>query len=172
MDQILFKSVEKCVSTGSISFVLFCRMPFTLPIFMLLQLAQQVSVKNSCTKFHENLMNVSVADGMSQPDGWLWSHKMFIFPNKECLKYVRRTNKMHTFFLHWFHSTILSSTCFEQLSLHHQQDCTNSFMVFYQRWRQYTVVSLYPLIHHPRFQLSTVYCDLKKNWKIKEINGS
>ena len=30
----------------------------------------------------------------------------------------------------------------------------------------------YPRIQYPRFQLSAVYCGLKKIWKIKEINGS
>jgi hypothetical protein len=36
----------------------------------------------------------------------------------------------------------------------------------------YTVVPPYPLIQYPWFQLSAVYQGLKKNWKLKEINGS
>jgi len=37
----------------------------------------------------------------------------------------------YTLFFHQrFNSTILSSTCFEELSVRHQEDCTNNFMVF------------------------------------------
>jgi len=43
------------------------------------------SVKNSCAKFHENPVNVPVANGMSQPCALSWSHKVFILFNKECL---------------------------------------------------------------------------------------
>jgi len=45
--------------------------------------------------------------------------------------YVRRTNKMKNFFIQWFNSTILSSKGFDKPSVHHQEDCTSSFMVFY-----------------------------------------
>jgi hypothetical protein len=38
--------------------------------------------------------------------------------------------------------------------------------------KRYTFMPLYPLIQCPQFQLSAVYCGLKKNLKIKEINGS
>jgi hypothetical protein len=34
-----------------------------------------------------------------------------------------------------------------------------------------TVMPPYPLIQYPHFQLSAVYRGLKKNLKIKEING-
>ena len=51
---------------------------------------------------------------------------------EECMYlYVRRTNKMCMFFHLCFNSIILSSTCFEQLSVHHQEDCTSSFTVLY-----------------------------------------
>ena len=36
--------------------------------------------------------------------------------------YVIRTNKMHTFYINDFNSIILSSTCFEQASVHPQED--------------------------------------------------
>jgi len=42
---------------------------------------------------------------------------------------VVRTNKMHTFFHQWYNSIIVSSTCFEQPNVHHQEDCTSSFVV-------------------------------------------
>ena len=38
---------------------------------------------------------------------------------------------MHFCFHELFSSTALSSTCFEQLSVYHQEDCISRFMVFY-----------------------------------------
>jgi len=38
---------------------------------------------------------------------------------------------MHIFFHQWLNSTILSSTYFEQPSVHLQKACTSSLMVFY-----------------------------------------
>jgi hypothetical protein len=42
---------------------------------------------------------------------------------------VRKTNKMHTF-CWWFVSVKLSSTCFEQITVHHQEVCTSSLQYF------------------------------------------
>ena len=60
--------------------------------FTKLVLAKQLSVKNAYIKFHENPMNVLVADSTSQPDGRVWSHKMFVLLHKEHLKCYLHTS--------------------------------------------------------------------------------
>jgi hypothetical protein len=67
----------------------------------------------------------------------------------KCDIFIRRANKMHRFFYHqWFNSTILFSTCFEQLSVQHQEDCTSSFMVFYHAD---IIIKLYELCRYKIF---------------------
>ena len=46
--------------------------------------------------------------------------------------YVRRTKKDAHIFHYCFKSITLSSTRFEQLSVHHQEDWTGSFIVLYR----------------------------------------
>jgi hypothetical protein len=38
---------------------------------------------------------------------------------------------MHTFFISDFKSTVFSSTCFEQLSVHHQEDYKQRYGIYH-----------------------------------------
>ena len=45
--------------------------------------------------------------------------------------YIYVNQQIAHFFHYWFNAIILSSTCFEQLSFHHQEVCTSCFTVFF-----------------------------------------
>jgi len=49
------------------------------------------------------------------------------------MKWICKRNQQnaHFFLLSDLIELYLSSTCFEQLSVHHQEECTSSFVVFY-----------------------------------------
>jgi len=61
-------------------------MSYTAPVFLKLNLLQQLIVKNLCPKFHENLTGVSVADSRPRTEGCglhIWHS---VLPHKKCQK--------------------------------------------------------------------------------------
>ena len=58
----------------------------------------------------------------------------------------------------------LSSTCFEQLSVHHQEDCTSGFMVFYNAE---IIMKLYEL---SRYKIFSLYSATKLIFDTKTVH--
>ena len=77
--------------------------------------------------------------------------------------YMCKEHQQNThFFLQWFNSTILFSTCFEHASVYHHEDCTSRFMVLYHAE---VIIKLYELC---RYKMLSSY-NVNKSIKCFEL---